>query len=628
MPPSIPSAKLKCEEIQLLTNYSSPPHNSFWETFPKRDIPVSAQTPVDIDMFEGLIEQVKPKFTIHQILRAKKCISFLRSGAPAFQIKELPPIFCKNVPSTAKHGQLVTDTIAVWIKKGFASGPFESPPLARFRVNPLIAVEQHGKIRPVLNVSDPAGRSFNDNVDRNGVEKVYMSSAKDFGYSLCKAGVSANFSKFDLSDAYKNIPCKSSDFRIQGFFWLGRYFFETQQIFGAISSVGNYDTFGHTVEDVALAISETPAELTHRRLDDIPTVSPVSKSWCEDFSKVYSEICDSINVKLAPDCPNKDKAFRNEKEGKVLGIIFRSSDLSWTYPAEKRLKCLNAIAKLLAGENVDLLFMQKLLGRLSDICQMCPFMRCFKRQIIDFMMYLQSNTDILAPAPESTRSDLLVWAGMLSLSEWLPVPREPCGPPLRYKLFTADAAGVADGKVNDGAGVGGVGLDEDGVIISCFQVLWDDDMINFKKDSKGARFGSKTSTLEMVGIVLPFLLCPNFLHNQHVVFSTDNIGCYFGWLNMSVSGDITASILVKAVLLMSSFLGTTVHVLHVPRKSSWENIVADKLSREKSTDYAVKRLLNSFGPTVVPEFFSEWLKDPVEDWSLPMKCLEYVISIV
>lgn len=138
-------------------------------------------------MFEGLIEQVKTKLTIHQILRAKKCISYLRSGAPAFQIKELPPIFCKNVPSTAKHGQLVTDTIAVWIKKGFASGPFESPPLAPFRVNPLIAVEQHGKVRPVLNVSDPVGRSFNDNVDRNGVEKVYMSSAKDFGYSLCKA---------------------------------------------------------------------------------------------------------------------------------------------------------------------------------------------------------------------------------------------------------------------------------------------------------------------------------------------------------------------------------------------------------------------------------------------------------
>ena len=182
--------------------------------------------------------------------------------------------------------------------------------------------------------------------------------------------------------------------------------------------------------------------------------------------------------------------------------------------------------------------------------------------------------------------------------------------------------------MNDGAGVRGVGLDEDRVIISCFQVLWDDNMINFKKDSKGARFGSKTYTLELVGIVCLFFVMSRIFAQPAHRFSTDNIGCYFGWLNMSVSGDVTASILVKAVLLMSSFLGTTVHMLHVPRKSSWENIVADKLSWEKSTDHAVKKLLNSFGPTIVPDFFSEWLRDPTEDWSLPMKCLEYVISIV
>ena len=110
----------------------------------------------------------------------------------------------------------MTDTIGVWVKKKFASGPFDSPPLANFRVNPLIAVEQNGKIRLVLNVSEPLGRSFNDNVDKFGVEKVYMSSAKDFGYVLCKAGVSANFSKFDLSDAYKNVPCKIFDLRLHG----------------------------------------------------------------------------------------------------------------------------------------------------------------------------------------------------------------------------------------------------------------------------------------------------------------------------------------------------------------------------------------------------------------------------
>ena len=98
MPPSIPSAKLKCEEIQLLTNYSSPPHNSFWETFPKRDIPVSAQTPVDIDMFEGLIEQVKPKFTIHQILRAKNAFLFSDPGPQHFKLKNYHPFSVKMFP--------------------------------------------------------------------------------------------------------------------------------------------------------------------------------------------------------------------------------------------------------------------------------------------------------------------------------------------------------------------------------------------------------------------------------------------------------------------------------------------------------------------------------------------------
>ena len=516
----------------------------------------------------------------------------------------------------------------MWVKKGFASGPFDSPPLACFRVNPLIAIEQHGKIRPVLNVSEPAGRSFNDNVNKNGVEKVFMSSAKDFGYSLCKAGVSANFSKFDLSDAYKNVPSKASDFRLQGFSWLGKFFFESQQIFGAISSVSNYDTFGHTIEDVAVVISETPAELTHRRLDDVPNVAPASTQWCEKFSAVYSNLCDSINVKLAPDCPNNDKAFRIVKEGKVLGIIFRSKDLSWSLPVEKKVKCLNAISILLAGDLVNLLFIQKLLGRLSDICQMCPFMRAFKRPIIDMLVLLQSDPVVNIAAPEAAQADLLVWAGMLSTSEWLPVPREPGGPTLRHKLFTADAAGVAEGEVNDGAGVGGVGLDEDGMIITCFQYIWNNDMICFMKDSKGARFGSKTATLEMVGIVLPFLLYPKWLVNQHVVFSTDNMGCFFGWENMYVKGDVTASILVKSVLLMSTFLGTTVHVIHVPRKTTWENVVADKLSRRKTTTHAVKKLLDSFGMTVVPRFFCEWLSCPCEDWNMPIRCLEFIKSIV
>ena len=92
-----------------------------------------------------------------------------------------------------------------------------------------MAIERNGKVRPVLNVSEPAGRSFNNNVDTNMIEKSYMSTTKEFGYALRKAGRKTVFSKFDVSDAYKNIPAKLEDLMLQGFCWLGRYFLEKKK---------------------------------------------------------------------------------------------------------------------------------------------------------------------------------------------------------------------------------------------------------------------------------------------------------------------------------------------------------------------------------------------------------------
>ena len=87
----------------------------------------------------------------------------------------------------------MTDAIAYWIKSGFACGPFDSPPLDRFRVNQLAAVPQDGKVRPVINVSYPAGSSFNDNIIENSMEKVKMSSARSFGYTSKKMWEMCNF---------------------------------------------------------------------------------------------------------------------------------------------------------------------------------------------------------------------------------------------------------------------------------------------------------------------------------------------------------------------------------------------------------------------------------------------------
>jgi hypothetical protein len=102
-------------------------------------------------------------------------------------------------------------------------------------------VVQPGKVRPVLNVSLPENNSFNSNVNKFELEKVKMTSSKEFGSLLVNCGKNAIFSKSDLVAAYKQIPCKIEDLKNQGFCWLGRFFTETRQIFGARASVANFD---------------------------------------------------------------------------------------------------------------------------------------------------------------------------------------------------------------------------------------------------------------------------------------------------------------------------------------------------------------------------------------------------
>ena len=56
----------------------------------------------------------------------------------------------KNAPAAEKFRELVTDNLATWLKKDFVCGPFDTPPLNKFCVNSLMAINQNEKIRLVL----------------------------------------------------------------------------------------------------------------------------------------------------------------------------------------------------------------------------------------------------------------------------------------------------------------------------------------------------------------------------------------------------------------------------------------------------------------------------------------------
>ena len=109
---------LKNPEIPKLDNYKFPANEKFWSSFPKKELPGKAETEVLTDVFEELVLKASTKMTACEFKRAKKVVKDLRNGADAFQKGPLPPVNAVNAQSTFDHGELLTDTIATWVKKG------------------------------------------------------------------------------------------------------------------------------------------------------------------------------------------------------------------------------------------------------------------------------------------------------------------------------------------------------------------------------------------------------------------------------------------------------------------------------------------------------------------------------
>ena len=98
----------------------------------------------------------------------------------------------------------------------------------------------------------------------------------------------------------------------------------------------------------------------------------------------------------------------------------------------------------------------------------------------------------------------------------------------------------------------------------------------------------------------------------------------YAWDNRFMKEDVYTSILVRALHLVSSYLGCIVHVNHLPRQPSWESKMVDRMSRDFSTTSSDNNLLSSFREQDLLKFFKIWLDKPCVDWSIPMKLLNYV----
>jgi hypothetical protein len=122
------------------------------------------------------------------------------------------------------------------------------------------------------------------------------------------------------------------------------------------------------------------------------------------------------------------------------------------------------------------------------------------------------------------------------------------------------------------------------------------------------------------------VLIPEKLKNKHIRVFTDNAACVYGMKDGYIKKDEYASIFIRAITLISGYLGSVVHTMHTPRRSTWEAELADNLSRHSTTGFLEKQILGRLKKLPVPAALSHWLDNPSDDWSLATRLLSYIMS--
>ena len=512
----------------------------------------------------------------------------------------------RNAESAIVHGQEITDTIADWVHRGVVAGPFDSPPFKKLQKQ---STNGHCTTRENPASSKYVSTKGNDAIDETKLRKITMSSARKVSYSILAAGRHCTLSKYDLKDAYKNIPCHPAALHLQGFQWLGKSFTDTTSVFGSKAAPSDFDGLGETLARLAQTISKLPAHLIHRILDDTPTICPAGSPAGLKFGLAYRRICHHIGVELASMDPDLEKAFENQTSGTILGIRFDTASLSWSLPPAKAAICLNLI-HIHTQSATQLDQLRVLIGHLEAVALMAPFLKGFRWNLFNFLKMFKEDEEITLPIPQDMKKDLQIIVQIVKQAAVsLPIAIPTYEPPLGCFNFVSDAAGRRPPGSDDTTGVSSLGIFE-GHIWFATAISWPL-QFTWLADSRSALF-------KAVGLLLPFLILPNKLAHRRVHLHVDNMSLVWAWRKRHMKDDVLTSILLRTLHIIEAALPCKIYVSHLPRVSNSAAKTADNLSRRSTTTAKDEDKLTHPNP-ILPEAFQAWLAAPTCDWSLPLK---------
>ena len=620
-------------EIQTLDTYTKPPDSSYWKYWPKTKLPTQSceNQGINVANLNKVISETT--FSQSEKVLALRVLETATNGTDTgIEHRSLAPFDVSGggFIDNPQVGMQLADSLVTMIKKGFVAGPFPFSPISNPRINLMFPLIQPDKCRMILNLSYPPGNSFNDSVPQGFLRKVTMTSAPHVGELIKRCHGQAVLSKYDHVAAYKMIPCKISDLRLQGFRFLNNYFYELRQIFGATPAVNSYDDLHMLMVTIAVKRMKTIINpyFLPRILDDLIGIF-TSRSTLQEFDSVYTNLAKEIDVKLAPAVGTK--AYIEVDEGLALGINFNCKELTWGLPKSKIDKYISKISVILEQKYVSIKQLQEINGVINYIVSMSPFLRFFRHHIMSEEHRANCDKNKQIALTFHARLQLIIWLRIINDAVNFPLPCRDKIPPFNAICILADASGkpsnTTSSNVKSAAAAVSYILGYPNNILKVCQAFFNDSLVTDQTDMTGVRFGDKSMFLELLSLLLGIIHNRHMIAKRQVVLLSDNLSAIWALEKGRSTTCLYSSTITLAIATILQSLQTFFYVQHAPRLKSYPSLIADSLTRDDKCGKSYSQIFSNKLSIGWPKELEEWLRNPYLDDLLGFRIWQEISNI-
>jgi hypothetical protein len=131
--------------------------------------------------------------------------------------------------------------------------------------------------------------------------------------------------------------------------------------------------------------------------------------------------------------------------------------------------------------------------------------------------------------------------------------------------------------------------------------------------------------LELIGVILPFISHPKLFVNKYVKCNVDNISLGFAWINKTVKTDSSLYKIFQILHLIEYAIPCKIFIEHSPRRSSWQTILVDNLTRKNTTLLLDENLIKNAEKHELSGPLKNWIDNPNENLNV-MEVLDCITN--